>query len=105
MHSSVTERSSSSGRSERSVSSSADASLTGKVATPSAGASLGASYLTLAGAQFIHAPEVQIPGNEHLDAIAVRLGDGRRNIDRRSQHFRHHIAGAGRVDDQRAPVG
>src|SRR5882672_1999237 len=54
------------------------------------------------GFELIYPPEIQVPRDEHLDAIPLRLADGGRNIDGVLQDFRHDILRGGRVDDHRA---
>ena len=54
--------------------------------------------------KLIDAPEIEIARDQHLDAIAVLLDDGRRNVDRALQHLRHDRLRARRIHDDRAAV-
>src|SRR6202021_176134 len=88
IQSSVTSLRDKSGRSARKLSSSAEV-LT-----------VGAS--TRGGFKLIHRPEIQISRHQHLNPIALRLGDGGRDVDRAFQDFRHDILRGRRVDDDGA---
>src|SRR5687767_13566166 len=109
MQSSVTLRSTRIGRSARSVRSRADDSATTggalSVTAPYPASSPAASLAGDGdGLELIHAPEVQVPRDEHLDAIALRFHDGRRNVNGRLQHLRHHLAGDGRIHNERVAL-
>src|SRR5437016_2255194 len=109
MQSSVTAWSLKIGRRARRVRSSAEISCTaggrraaassGREACQDSGLSTGFS-----GAKLINAPKVEIARDQHLDAIAVCLGHGRRNIDRGLQHLGHDVARGGRAVDDGSAV-
>src|ERR1700681_4535789 len=86
MHSSVTSERVRSGRSARRFRSSAEAVARGATSA-------------LCGLEFIDGPEIQIAGDEDLDAITLILGDGRWNVDGALQYLRQHVLRAGRVID------
>src|SRR5882757_4920223 len=90
MHSSITSSRLKSGRNARRVSASAEAS---------------APPLALSGGlEFIHRPEIQIPRDQYLDAVALMLDHRRGNVDGSLQHLRHDILCARRIDDHGAAV-
>src|SRR5665213_361643 len=57
----------------------------------------------LCGLEFIDGPEVEIAGDEDLDAIALVLGHGRRDVDGTLQDFRQYVLRTRRVVDHRSP--
>src|SRR6266404_1735519 len=91
MQSSVTSCRESKGRSARRFRSRAEA-------VPAMGASM------ICGFELIDGPEVEISGNEHLNAIALGFGNGRRDIDGALQHLRHDVLRGRWVEDHGAAV-
>ena len=53
------------------------------------------------GLELIDRSEIQIPRDQHLDAIALLLDHGRRDIDRALEYLGHHVLCRGWVDDDR----
>ena len=58
--------------------------------------------VSVADAQRIDGPEIHIARDEHLDPIALGLGDRGRNVDRAAQHLRHDVRGGRGTHDHRA---
>src|SRR6267154_784658 len=98
MQSSVTAWSLRIGRKARKVRSSAEVSCTAG-GSRAMGLSTGCNWPKL-----IHAPKIEVARDQHLDAIAIRLGDGGRDSDCRFQHLSSDLRGGRGVIDHRAAV-
>src|SRR5258708_30330911 len=98
IHTSVTSWRDRKGCSARSVSSSAEASACGAPATS------GMTRLSCGcgSFKFIHRPEVEVPCDQHLNAIAVLLFDGRRDVHRALEYLCGNVLRGGRAIDDRA---
>src|SRR6516225_3899894 len=102
MHSSVTSGVESRGRKARSVRSSADSSPPAD-AEPAGSAREKPSAAGGGRTQLIHRPEIEVARHQHLDAIAIVLCDGWRDVDRALEHLSHDILGSRGCVDDRAP--
>src|ERR1700682_634063 len=93
IHTSVTSWRDSKGCSARSVRSSAEASACGALATS------GMTRLSsgCGSFKFIHRPEVEVPCDQHLNAIAVLLFDGRRDVHRALEYLCGNVLRRGRA--------